>query len=94
LAPFSTYQDYYQHLKFTHKLASNNIKEYIPDNHKKARWGKRKCPFPDCKTERVFKQQHSLKKHLRSKEHWKMPGHGLSVEEAKSKVQEMLRGNS
>ena len=89
-APFGNYNDYYAHLRYIHKLASDNIKEYMPEGREKLRWGKRKCPFPDCNPERVFKQQRDLINHLRAREHRKMPGHGMSAEEAESKVQEML----
>ena len=75
-------------------LASDDIQKYLPGARTKPYWEKRKCPFPDCKIERVFKKQAILKAHLKAKKHWKKSGHGLSTEEAESKAQEMRQSDS
>jgi hypothetical protein len=89
-AAFNNYQDYYTHLRYRHRLASDDIKKYIPKGWGRVHWGKRKCLFPDCNPERVFKQQKALIDHLRAREHRKILGHGMSTEEAESKIQEIL----
>lgn len=78
-----------QHLKLTHHLSADARKEYIPKSaYRGPIFGKRSCPFQDCERAAPGRE---LDKRSRLEDHLTARGiHGLTPEEAKKMIDDML----
>jgi hypothetical protein len=93
--PFNNYQDYFTHLRYTHTVNLDDMKQYFPEKRVEW-WGKRKCPFPDCqRPEQEYGRPRELVDHFKAKTHVKKkPGHGITADEPRPRSRRCCRGYS
>jgi hypothetical protein len=88
-AVFATRQAYRCHLKITHKLRGQELKQYIiAPTHRGTPFGQQSCPHPDCTRSNIQRTRRALEAHLKTR---RIGGHSLTAEEARKVVDELTK---
>ena len=82
------------HLRETHKLGRADVKKHLPElKYREPVWGKRLCPFPDCRRAAPGKEigrKTEMEAHLKTK----AGGHQCNPEKIQELIKEILENKS